>query len=153
MERPVEAVGLALGEEQLFTPGAFPSHPISFFSCAHLNLRGRGEGPRAGRGGGKEGCNAAPPKTCWEMASQCFIFPGYRLPGSYQTVITQPGSMLIGSLEQSYLQSVCYGCTAGNDLSQGGCLWWHVRESLWWLQECGAGTRLGGKQLFHGLQF
>lgn len=25
---------------------------------------------------------------------------------------------------------MCYGCTAGSDLSQGGCLWWYVRESV-----------------------
>lgn len=50
MERPVEAVGLALGEEQLFTPGSFPSHPISFFFWAHLNLGEAGVGVQGQEG-------------------------------------------------------------------------------------------------------
>lgn len=50
MERLVEAVGLALGDEKLITPGSFPSHPISFLSWACLNLGEAGVGVQGQEG-------------------------------------------------------------------------------------------------------
>lgn len=53
MERPVQVVGLAPGEEQLFTSGSFLSHPISFLFWVSLNLGEEGCGSK-GREGGEE---------------------------------------------------------------------------------------------------
>lgn len=50
IERLVEAVGLAPGDEQLITPGSFPSHPISFLSWACLNLGKAGVGVQGQEG-------------------------------------------------------------------------------------------------------
>ena len=50
MERLVEAVGLALGDEQLITPGSFPSHPFSFLSWACLNFGEAGVGVQGQEG-------------------------------------------------------------------------------------------------------
>ena len=54
MERPVREVGLAPGEEQLFTPGSFLSHPISFLFWVSLNLGEEGWGSKSREVGGGE---------------------------------------------------------------------------------------------------